>query len=781
MNAILLAAALFALGAQDVETSPEAKTQLYVKTVPAGATILLDGEVLGKSNRLFDVSPDAHKLSVQMEDYVTEERVINARDGEITRVNVEMKSRSGVLSYVGDAKDTAQSTAGSGHAVAFQRPAEMKSIVAVKLFGVRYGYSNAPKENFHIYLLDQDQKVLEDVAVPYGTIEQGDFRWYTIKVPAIQLPEKFFVAAWFNAEQRKGVFLGKQNSAQKTHSYAGMPDAGFQKINQPFEWMIRAVVSPKAGKKATRPTVHPYEDEEAAETESGATARTPDGEPGAAGIARRDHVVVTYAGIDKSYAEAIARVVETAHSTAAEQFGFDMPKIIKVNVTADPQATVRLFNDGRNRFYLTIRSEQDLRKPAASGIFQLYGLCHEVGHLAMYRLTHGAPAWMTSDAAEGWAHYLGSRLVDAVYAKEGADLWPDRYDYRQDGMKRLERQLAAANRDGGAAAWKQLVDIVGDQGVAPIFRAWATAKIDPANPAPGLEKALSISTKDERIAAWWQHANRVLIANREDGTNPTHPKATAESDDERAADAGDAEAMPTRTWKDVTGMFSLEAQFAGVKEGKVFLKKADGKIVPIPLDRLSKEDQDFVTGQTGKAPPAGRGPREVRELSHDNGKAAGQTSLGGSGHAVKFKVDGDSYYVTSVSLYGARYGYPKPPKENFHVWICDTDLKPVATFGFPYSSCPYGNAAWKSFRVRATRVPKEFIVCFGFNPQQHKGVGVSYDDRPSETSLTGIPGEDAPSPFAKGNWLIRCKVENRGDNGASGGTSQPSAVKPSVR
>ena len=52
MNAIFFAATMLAFGMQDVETSPQTKTQLYVKTVPDGAEITLDGKVLGKSDRL---------------------------------------------------------------------------------------------------------------------------------------------------------------------------------------------------------------------------------------------------------------------------------------------------------------------------------------------------------------------------------------------------------------------------------------------------------------------------------------------------------------------------------------------------------------------------------------------------------------------------------------------------------------------------------------------------------------------------------------------------------
>ena len=111
MNAIFLAATMLALGMQDVETTPQTKTQLYVKTVPDGAEITLDGKVLGKSDGLYDVTSGAHRLTLRLEGYVPEERLIDAKDGEITRVEVRLKQRSGkqqVLGYVGDSQTGAK-------------------------------------------------------------------------------------------------------------------------------------------------------------------------------------------------------------------------------------------------------------------------------------------------------------------------------------------------------------------------------------------------------------------------------------------------------------------------------------------------------------------------------------------------------------------------------------------------------------------------------------------------------------------------------------------------
>jgi hypothetical protein len=250
--------------------------------------------------------------------------------------------------------------------------------------------------------------------------------------------------------------------------------------------------------------------------------------PAAADLLQSDHVVVSYAGINKAYAQAIARIVTMARATAIEEFGFDMPATInvKIVVNAAGQQGTRLWTNGRDGIFLNIRSQQDLRKPQEGGVYNIYGMCHEVGHIAMYRLTHGPPRWMKPEAAEGWAHYFGSRVVDVVYAQEGAMLWPDPYDYDADGMKRLNAQIAALKRpaadpdakpsgiERSAAAWKRLVDAIGDKGAAPVFTAWGKMKHDPAGSAASLDRALATIARDRCMTTWWQEARDVLMLDR---------------------------------------------------------------------------------------------------------------------------------------------------------------------------------------------------------------------------------------------------------------------------
>ena len=97
-----------------------------------------------------------------------------------------------------------------------------------------YGREEPPNEDFHIYLLDQDQKVLEQIPIPYRNVEWGELRWQTFAFPAVEVPEKFFVALWFNAERTKGVFLGMDTNVKESHSYVGLPDKGFHKADQGY-------------------------------------------------------------------------------------------------------------------------------------------------------------------------------------------------------------------------------------------------------------------------------------------------------------------------------------------------------------------------------------------------------------------------------------------------------------------------------------------------------------------------------------------------------------------
>jgi RNA polymerase sigma-70 factor (ECF subfamily) len=412
-----------------------------------------------------------------------------------------------------------------------------------------------------------------------------------------------------------------------------------------------------------------------------AAALSADPQPGSIKL---DGATVSFSGIEADQANAIGRVVAAAREVAKDKFRFDMPQAIQITVRVERDGHTRLFNDGQDRLFLTLKSDADLQPPSKSGVFVLYGLCHEVAHLAMYRPVKDR-GWMTTAAAEGWAHYLGSRLVDEVYDREGPDVWPVEYDYRADGMRRLEKQFtgksAASPTVLGARLWRNLAGILGDEGFAPLFAAWGKAQVDAANPAKALREPLNNHPKKAAVAKWWTDAQKSF-----------------------------------------------------------FIKRA----------------ASGFAAQTTKASELSGKPRE---MVHDDDRSAGQKSIAGSGHAVRFDAGGDGWYLTSVRLFGARYGAPKAPPESFKVTLCDEKFQRVAEFQFPFGTFDRGDAKWVSLPLaQPTRVPAKFIVAVEFNPTATRGVYVHHDAEGSGESLTGLPG-GKPESFKRGDWLMRAVLD----------------------
>jgi hypothetical protein len=56
-----------------------------------------------------------------------------------------------------------------------------------------------------------------------------------------------------------------------------------------------------------------------------------------------------------------------------------------------------------------------------------------------------------------------------------------------------------------------------------------------------------------------------------------------------------ASGQEMRTWKDTTGRFTIKAKLLKVEKDVVKLQRDDGQEIEIPLDKLSKEDRDYLT------------------------------------------------------------------------------------------------------------------------------------------------------------------------------------------
>jgi hypothetical protein len=75
------------------EPSASPPTRLYVRTVPPGAKVALEGKVLGKSDAIFFVAPGTQTVLVELDGYLSGERRVEIRAEEVTRLELQLKRR----------------------------------------------------------------------------------------------------------------------------------------------------------------------------------------------------------------------------------------------------------------------------------------------------------------------------------------------------------------------------------------------------------------------------------------------------------------------------------------------------------------------------------------------------------------------------------------------------------------------------------------------------------------------------------------------------------------
>ena len=93
---------------------------------------------------------------------------------------------------------------------------------------------------------------------------------------------------------------------------------------------------------------------------------------------------------------------------------------------------------------------------------------------------------------------------------------------------------------------------------------------------------------------------------------------------------GAASGAQARTWTDSTGKHSIEAEFVGVEDGKVQLRKVDGSLIAVPLERLSEADRRHVQSLSVTPPAAAPSKAEAERPSKKPGTAGRATGRSNS-------------------------------------------------------------------------------------------------------------------------------------------------------
>ena len=141
------------------------------------------------------------------------------------------------------------------------------------------------------------------------------------------------------------------------------------------------------------------------------------------------HVIVSTCGIPRPFQEAFLNICLTTRRCYLQTFGSKTLGRVEINVTKRAKLHHRLWTNGADRIYLTLSKKSQLDIPQKSGVNNIYGLAHELGHIVLYRSLINIPA-LPPGWGEGWATFLGSFLaIPHLYSEHGPTLWPYAYDY----------------------------------------------------------------------------------------------------------------------------------------------------------------------------------------------------------------------------------------------------------------------------------------------------------------------------------------------------------------
>jgi F0F1-type ATP synthase epsilon subunit len=104
---------------------------------------------------------------------------------------------------------------------------------------------------------------------------------------------------------------------------------------------------------------------------------------------------------------------------------------------------------------------------------------------------------------------------------------------------------------------------------------------------------VQLTPKSSRDAAQTEEQERQVATER--AQKRVEKERKAEIDRQTAKErAEEIRKAKTRNWTDATGKFSVNAEYLYMIGNEVSLKKADGKTIKIPLEKLNTEDQKWI-------------------------------------------------------------------------------------------------------------------------------------------------------------------------------------------
>ena len=96
-----------------------------------------------------------------------------------------------------------------------------------------------------------------------------------------------------------------------------------------------------------------------------------------------------------------------------------------------------------------------------------------------------------------------------------------------------------------------------------------------------------------------------------------------------------------RTWTDRSGTFKVEAEFIGLREGKIHLHKMNGVKIAVPVAKMAVEDLEYVERATGASLDEDKPLSDIKRKSTQKAASKANGTRGMAGASVEKKSDYD--------------------------------------------------------------------------------------------------------------------------------------------
>jgi len=233
-------------------------------------------------------------------------------------------------------------------------------------------------------------------------------------------------------------------------------------------------------------------------------------------IATNDFIV-HYEEYTEKYAKASLKILKVV-KTNAIKMGFNFPKKIELQIVKSDKNRLYVRGDNPNLITWEFKSMNDFLAPQKSGYNNVYGLCHEMGHLCMNHIT-SLSDWMTIDYGEGWANYFGSLMIENVYKNLGVKVWPDQHDYHKSrGVKAFLKNIKANTSSKEKAFyicslfWYNLSSRIGKNNISNFFYTINVSDINSSNSEIKFVNILKLYKLDSNFISDFKKNKSYLLA-----------------------------------------------------------------------------------------------------------------------------------------------------------------------------------------------------------------------------------------------------------------------------